>query len=341
MCTPPKTNTGLSALELSKLLTSAFGLGGAACVVGFQDEQGVVIPISLASSSAAAGALLLAPGAVYRLLLTDTEDFLLPPAGAHQQPHHQQQQQQGTVSEAGGGGITPLQPPPPFVAGAHAHSPVGVTPTSSSASSVPMLPAGGVVRQQQEQRSQPASVHAWQEPLSRFVGVLGEQGVLAPEERAVLRALVEEGDIALAAAYRVAAARGGNRELLAAVCKRVAQGVFAAEGPAAGGGGESVLEEQGEMLQMLGHVVEEGLVTPEQHLQLVRLRFSFIVPHCVVVGSSLSLTRFGRQPNPLHRSASSSSATSGSTGSSTPTPRRATPTPSATPWPRWATGPRR
>jgi hypothetical protein len=222
--------------------------------VGFQDVDGMVIPISLACISANGGSsILLSPGVVYQLLVTDSEAFL---------HHHQQQQQQQQEKHEGIGLLqAPHQQSP-------AYSPVGVTPTSSSTSSVPTL--AGAPRQPPPPQppQQPASTTqlSWQEPVGRFLHVLAGQGVLTPDEHAVLQALVGEGHIVLAAAYRAAAARGGNRELLAAVLKRVAQ--QEAEDEEEGG----VLEEQGEMLRMLGHVVEEGLVTPTQHTRLVRVR---------------------------------------------------------------------
>lgn len=241
--TPPNSQTptpGLSPHELSKLLTTAFGLGGHAAVLGFIDQQSVIVPISLACSSTQAqrggAGVLLSPGGTYQLLLT-----------------HEMQAQQ--------------------------HSPVGVTPTSSSASPpVPTLPvctphppapdADRALSPHEEQ---------WKEPLARFLHALAGQGVLTSEEHATLEPLVDEGHIALAAAYRVAAARGGNRELLAAMCKRVAQGA------GQGQEGESLLEAQAEMLRMLGHVLEEGLVTPKQHTQLVRIRMMIMMCVCMYI----------------------------------------------------------
>jgi len=83
-------STGVSSLELSKLLTAAFKLGGqppslshaaapppspTPAVVGFEDEAtGVIFPISLACS----GGLPAGAGVCYRLLLTDSEGFLCP-----------------------------------------------------------------------------------------------------------------------------------------------------------------------------------------------------------------------------------------------------------------------
>jgi hypothetical protein len=202
----------------------------------------MVIPVSLISSNGG----LLSPNALYQLLLTDSDEFLLP-ARPQQQP--QPQQQQESVD-------SPLQ-----------HSPIGLTPTTSSSSAASRGPSPPPPPPPPP--PQPATTsNAWQEPLARFLHTLAGQGVLTPNENAVLQALVEDGHIALAAAYRVAAVRGGNRELLAAVCKRVAQGVLLQAGQEEEEDG-GVLEEQAEMLGMLGHVVEEGLVTPTQHAQLV------------------------------------------------------------------------
>ena len=246
-------HTGLAPLELSKLLTSTFGLSGRAACVGFQDEHGIVIPISLASSN---NSSLLSPDALYQLLLTDSDDFLLPARPPQSPPQP--------------------QPQPEGVAGPLQHSPIGVTPTSSSSSASASHPSPPPPPQQQQQPTATTTTpsSAWQAPLARFLHTLAGQGVLTPNEHAVLQALVQDGHIALAAAYRVAAARGGNRELLAAVCKRVAQGLLLEaaeeeEGEEEEGEEGGVLEEQAEMLGMLGHVLEEGLVTPTQHARLV------------------------------------------------------------------------
>ena len=220
-------------MELSKLLTAAFGLGdghASPAVVGFEDEAaGVILPISLACS----GGLPLESGVSYRLLLTDSDAFLCPsplsPVAIH------------APSQPRDPSPPPLPVAPvaqrPASAGGHGSSKEGKRKTKKEEGAK----AGGQQQQQQHQRHHDEEAVRRTEKMRRFIDQLVAQGLLSRDEEGVLQALLDANHVVLIAAYRVAQHRQKNKELLTALWKNIARLVLADRRAVAGGGREGQL----------------------------------------------------------------------------------------------------
>ncbi|KAM3572473.1 hypothetical protein VYU27_005502 [Nannochloropsis oceanica] len=283
---------GLSALELSKLLTAAFKLGGLAspshhatappsfampAVVGFQDEAtGVIFPISLACSSG----LPVGAGVCYRLLLTGSEDFLCPSPiflDSQYHHHHQQQQQQQQQQHLHpqrdqycNPTLSPRQadqasfPVPPPAIGAktvkkRAKAPIGTTPVTTITTKEGNTSYHSAVTNasNNKTRTELGGTPRRNKKLHRFISNLLSRKILPYEEAQVLFSLLNANHLVVCAAYRVAQHRRQDKELLTSLMRNIAQ-VILGEGQTRKYGEEEG-DEEGSSLTTL-EVMEDMLV---------------------------------------------------------------------------------